>query len=279
MALDVQQISGDATSALSFLDGSIEPLIKSDKALLIQKALDALSGIPNVHVLIPPDTAWESAVRNQVLVLGAGHRKDGVKTGAADTASVHAIQHRQADPTQYVIHGVDSDWTDVYKAEGWGVPRFVSDFKDLFVTNPKDVDSAYTVLEAMREDIDSLTYVLSGGDAIAWLRESNYSEILDASLEISVDAITKLQDVVADEGENLVWAKVFFEGYADATIQRWDPMDETWETTSTGGYTVTGEVEVAFTPEPDEKISASRWEIISDPVLRDIDGHDLEMHW
>jgi hypothetical protein len=275
---DLVSASGGARTALRVLAPGAAALFERSKESLASDVIERLSEIENVHVLVPPESAWRHGVRDQVLAIGAGRRKADIKTGAADTVSVHAVHHHEPDAGNYVVHGADADWAKVYVVNKWQEPVFVSDFKSLFLTKPGDVDAAFAQLK-MTAQLEGLSVALSRLDAGTYLKGNGYPEIGEAELEISVDEVLSVEDVDEVPESSLFFARVTFEGVAEAVVQIWDPFDERWSTAATGGYQVTGTVDVAFLDgEPDLSTDgSSRWEILSELDLKDADGEDLEM--
>jgi len=56
------------------------------------------ASLPNsVEVWSPPDSVWRRSVFEQVLLIGTGERKDGVKTGAADSVVLACVEDAVQD--------------------------------------------------------------------------------------------------------------------------------------------------------------------------------------
>lgn len=113
-----------------------------DREDLLAEALAAIAGAhPNLRVLpLDPSDAAES-LKDQVLLRGSAKRKNpterdaGVKTGAADLASVRLL-HRHVGGVPYAVVGADKDWIKAYEALGWPLPLMYSTWhaakRDLF---------------------------------------------------------------------------------------------------------------------------------------------------
>ena len=279
MVSDLLAASSGTRTALRLLAPEAADLMERPQDYLATKVIETLADIPNVLVLSPHGDAWRLGVRDQVLAMGAGRRKSDVKTGAADTVSVHAVHHHETDASKYLVHGADADWMKVYTANGWTPPWFMTDFKSLFMTKPGNVDTTYAQ-QKMSTHHESLSYALSKIDAGMYLREAGYPEIGTTELQIGVDEILSLENLDEVAESSLFFARLHFEGVTEAVIQSWDPLDEEWSSIATGGYQVTGVVDIAYLDDDNLDADAeTRWEILSDPELKDADGHDLKLDW
>jgi predicted nucleic acid-binding protein len=65
----------------------------------IESLVDRITGLlPNsIRVWSAPDSVWKRAIMDQVLQIGSGERKEGVKTGAADSVVLACVQEQVDD--------------------------------------------------------------------------------------------------------------------------------------------------------------------------------------
>jgi hypothetical protein len=110
---------------------------ETDPSVLISEYVNRITAIRNVVVVsVHPDDALR-ALRDQVLLRPPAERKNardgklGVKTGAADIASVAAIRRHAGEARGYVLLSQDGDWPLVYETNGWPVPDVYKSWPEL----------------------------------------------------------------------------------------------------------------------------------------------------
>lgn len=89
---------------------------------------ESLRKHPNVRVIAMSPAAATAGLRAQILQVGAGKRKKGTKTGAADTAAAYDtisyVQSTHEPIAELVALSRDSDVEDAYSTQGVEIRRF-----------------------------------------------------------------------------------------------------------------------------------------------------------
>ena len=96
--------------------------IPTDVRTIAEQLTERIEDIPNVTVLPMSGAAAIAGLRDQILGVGSGTRKSGVKTGAVDSSFVRdALTRAKSDPTTVVfVSGNAGDLQSVAKAMGVG---------------------------------------------------------------------------------------------------------------------------------------------------------------
>lgn len=87
------------------VDASVMERPRVDSAPPVEELVKRIeAAIPvEVHVWRPEEKAWRAAVRDQVLQIGSGEAKNGVKTGASDGIVLECVQHESDDAEGAVV--------------------------------------------------------------------------------------------------------------------------------------------------------------------------------
>lgn len=92
---------------------------------------DAVSGVKNVRIISCRPESALAGLRDQVLQMGPATPKQGVKTGAADSAWVRDILAEADATTEFHLVSADADPLMAFRSQGEDPPRIHKSLRDL----------------------------------------------------------------------------------------------------------------------------------------------------